>query len=84
MVTDFVISCRVANKKIEPTLINNLAQRYGGKLLFNYKKTLRNGPMFAIINELCMTKQSSTDNTETYLCTFNADYPKIVDITLNR
>ena len=84
VVTDFVISCRVANKKIEPTLINNLAQRYGGKLLFNYKKTLRNGPMFAIINELCMTKQSSTDNTETYLCTFNADYPKIVDITLNR
>ncbi len=83
IVTDFVISCRVANKKIEPTLINYLAQLYGGKLLFNYKKTLRNGPMFAIIKELSMTKQSVSDDVEIYLCPFNRAYPQIVEITLN-
>ncbi len=80
VVTDFVISCRVANKKIEPTLINYLAQQYGGKLLFCYKKTLRNGPMFAIIKELNMTKQYTSDDMETYLCSFNQEYPQIVEI----
>lgn len=79
-VTDFVISCRVANKKIEPTLINYLANRYGGELLFNYKRTLRNGPMHAIIEELAMQPYASSDTYETYLCKHDASYPDIVDL----
>lgn len=81
IITDFVISCRVANKKIEPTLVNFLACRYGGKLLFNYKKTLRNGPMYSIIEELGMERNDTTANYETYLCTFDEKYPQIVTLT---
>ncbi len=80
-VTDFVISCRVANKKIEPTLINYLAMRYGGELLFNYKRTLRNGPMHDIIDELSMRPYASSETHETFLCQHNDEYPKVVDIT---
>lgn len=80
VVTDFVISCRVANKKIEPSLINFLANKYGGTLLFNYKKTLRNGPMFSIINELEMAKMSSCGDMDVYKCKYNKDYPNILTI----
>lgn len=79
-VTDFVISCRVANKKIEPTIINYLAGEYGGKLLFNYKKTLRNGPMFQIIQDLNMKQTYSDEGVDVYQCEYNKDYPKIVTI----
>lgn len=79
-VTDFVISCRVANKKIEPTLINYLAGKYGGKLFFNYKKTLRNGPMFQIIRELKMEKVSSEGGYDVYQCQYDKDYPKVVSL----
>ncbi len=79
-ITDFVISCRVANKKIEPTLINYLAKRYGGEVLFNYKRTLRNGPMHAIIEELAMQCVDSSETHETYLCRHNDKYPDIVDL----
>lgn len=79
-VTDFVISCRVANKKIEPTLINYFANKYGGSIMFDYKKTLRNGPMFSIIKELGMELASSADKVETYLCRHNDSYPKIVAV----
>lgn len=81
IITDFVISCRVANKKIEPTLVNFLACKYGGKLLFNYKKTLRNGPMYSIIEELGMERNDTTANYETYLCMFDEKYPQIVTLT---
>lgn len=79
-VSDFVISCRVANKKIEPTLINYLACKYGGRLFFNYKKTLRNGPMFQIIRELKMEKISSEGGYDVYQCKYDKDYPKVVSL----
>lgn len=82
-VSDFVISCRVANKKIEPTLINYLACKYGGKLFFNYKKTLRNGPMFQIIKQLKMDKVSSEDGYDVYQCQYDKDYPKVVSLVEN-
>jgi len=80
-VSDFVISCRVANKKIEPTLINYLAGKYGGLLRFDYKKTARNGPMFQIISDLKMEKIGEAGDVETYLHRFDNDYAKIVDLT---
>lgn len=80
-VTDFVISCRVANKKIEPTLINYLAGKYGGSILFDYKKTSRNGPMFNIIKDLGMKQVSTIKEDEIYSCNYNGDYPKIVEIS---
>lgn len=82
-VSDFVISCRVANKKIEPTLINYLACKYGGRLFFNYKKTLRNGPMFQIIKQLKMDKVSSEDGYDVYQCKYDKDYPKVVSLIEN-
>lgn len=78
--TDFVISCRVANKKIEPTLINYLAGKYGGKLFFNYKKTLRNGPMFQIIRELKMERVHSEGEYDVYQCKYDKNYPKVVTL----
>ena len=80
-VSDFVISCRVANKKIEPTLINYLAGKYGGLLRFDYKKTARNGPMFQIISDLKMEKIGEAGDVETYLHRFDKDYAKIVELT---
>lgn len=80
VVTDFVISCRVANKKIEPSVINYLAKKYGGEIAFNYKKTLRNGPMFNIIKELGMQKESVSQDTETYKCKYDPKFPNIVTI----
>lgn len=83
-VTDFVISCRVANKKIEPSIINYLAGHYGGEVLFDYKKTLRNGPMFNVIKELGMSKSSQSDNMDVYICKYSKDYPEIVSIKDNK
>jgi fkbH domain len=77
-ITDFVISCRVANKKIEPTLVNYLSKKYNGKVLFNYKKTNRNGPMFALIDELKMERVASKDGVDVYSCSYNDHYPQIV------
>ena len=80
-ITDFVISCRVANKKIEPTLINYLAQKYGGEVLFDFKKTKLNGPMKAVIDELKMEKSNEQGEMEEYIHKYNEAYPHIVTLT---
>lgn len=80
-VTDFVISCRVANKKIEPTLINYLAGKYGGEILFDFRKTKLNGPMKAVIDELQMKKVAEQGEMENYLHQYNEKYPHIVTLT---
>ncbi len=79
-ITDFVISCRVANKKIEPSLINYLSLLYGGKVYFNYKKTNLNGPMFKVIEELDMKLISDKNDISIYSCSHKSDYPNIVRI----
>ena len=81
VITDFVISCRVANKKIEPTLINYLANKYKGKVLFNYKKTSRNGPMYKIIEDLKMKSYSSNDEVETFVHQYNETYLDVVSLS---
>lgn len=79
-ITDFVISCRVANKKIEPSVINYLAGEYDGKVFFQYKKTALNGPMYKTIEELEMKKVSENGNNIVYEHHFQPDFPHIVDI----
>ena len=78
--TDFVISCRVANKKIETSVVNYLAKKYDGKIFFHYKKTSLNGPMYRIVEELEMRKISENEDYVTYVHKFNSDYPDIVVI----
>ena len=62
MVTDLVISCRVANKKVEHAALKRifkLASTHELKICF--KETNRNGPMAQMIKDLGMTKDSIGD-----------------------
>ena len=81
VVSDFVISCRVANKKIEPTVINQLAKKYGGSILFNYKKTTKNGPMYKVIEELRMESVEQEGELIIFSCKYNESFPPIVQLT---
>ncbi len=83
VVTDFVISCRVANKLIESSLINHLANKYGGRIEFYFKKTTKNGPMAKIITDLKMENVSSHADFDVYSCQHQADFPVVVDIDDN-
>ena len=81
VVSDFVISCRVANKKIEPTVINQLAKKYGGNILFNYKKTTKNGPMYKVIEELRMESVEQEGELIKFSCKYDESFPPIVQLT---
>ena len=63
----FVISCRVANRKIENSFINYLSKKYGGDLLFNYKNTSLNGPMKKVIDDLNMRLVNEDSKYNQYL-----------------
>lgn len=81
-ITDFVISCRVANRKLEPTVINYLSSKYNN-ININFKQTLRNSPMKSVIDDLHAQKiLSSSSNFEydVYSHIFIENYPHIVDI----
>ena len=79
-ITDFVISCRVANKKIEPTIVNYLAQKYNGQVFFHYKKTSLNGPMYKTVEELGMEKSLENNEHTIYAHKYKRDYPRIVEM----
>ncbi len=79
-ITDFVISCRVANKKIEPSVVNCLADKYGGHVYFHYKKTSLNGPMFKTVEELGMEQPSENEQYVVYRHVYKEHYPAIVEI----
>lgn len=81
LITDFVISCRVARKKIETTLINHLARNYGGIVCFAFKATKVNQPMRAAIDELKMTYSRQEEGTEIYSHAYNEHYPLLVRIS---
>jgi len=83
-VTDFVISCRVANRMLEPTVLNYLTKKFGGRLRINYKKTDRNGPMFKVINDLGSHTVASADcEFEIYEHDYNNNFPEIVTVVDN-
>lgn len=81
VVTDFVISCRVANRMLEPTVLNYLSGQFGNTLRINYKKTDRNGPMFKVIQDLGSDKIDMPDTGyDVYEHVFDAKFPQIVNI----
>ena len=74
-VTDFVISCRVANKTIEQAFIQFLFNKYcssKSELKMQYKKTTKNGPLFKTIKEMNMVLVEETETKETY--SYNGRY----------
>lgn len=74
VITDFVISCRVANKKIEHAFIQYLAKKYSkNKIRICYRKTTRNGPIFDVVIEMKMDKVNETENVEIYEYTYSKD-----------
>lgn len=81
VITDFVISCRVARKKIEQTLVNHLAQVYGGQVFFTFKATKANHPMKELIEELGMTLVSREGEAELYRHSYKEHYPAIVRLS---
>lgn len=67
VITDFVISCRVANKKIEHAFIQHLAQNSkSGMIQIRYKQTDRNGPIFKVVKELDMSMKEIDNESELY------------------
>lgn len=66
VLTDLVISCRVANKKIEHTLIQWLEKRYQKEgchiLILKYKPTHKNGPLSKVFGDLgCVEERGGTE-----------------------
>lgn len=70
VITDFVISCRVANKKVEHTYLMYLAERYKKngyeKMYMRYKKTVKNGPIFKVVNDLHMLAENADSEYEMF------------------
>lgn len=74
IITDFVISCRVANKKVEHAFIRNLAKKSGnGRIRIRYKKTDRNGPIFKVVTDLNMKLVNNENGFEVYEYMFNME-----------
>ncbi len=69
-ITDFVISCRVANKKVENTYMMHLAEKYQAKgydrLYINYRKTVKNGPIYKVVSDMKMSKAEGNDEMEKF------------------
>lgn len=84
IITDFVISCRVANKTIEQSFIQTIYSKYcsGRKLYMHYRKTNKNGPLFSVLTDLNMTLVSSDIDLETYSYNGNKKNYDIVSITI--
>ena len=81
-ITDFVISCRVANKKIEPSVVNYLAHIYQDKIYFHYKKTTLNGPMHKVIEELEMETVLNSKDFLIFLHSYKESYNNVVSIKI--
>lgn len=80
-VTDFVISCRVANRKLEPTVLNHLSSKYGGKLHMNFVKTDRNAPIKAVLDDLnASLLADKSEGQQVYSLSYIKDYLQIVSI----
>lgn len=86
IITDFVISCRVAKKKVEHSYILYLAQKYkkhGYKALYmNYRKTVKNGPIFQIVKDLNMKNVGATEENEKYEIQLSGDIETLEIITV--
>lgn len=83
-ITDFVISCRVANKKVEHAFIQEILEQYSLKgynsILMNYKKTVKNGPIYNVVKDLKMKQVKVIDELETY--EYKKEYADKIDVVL--
>ena len=72
----------MANKKVEHTFIQSIFEEYamlGKKAIYmNYKKTIKNGPIFKVVKDLNMKQISVQDELETY--EYNDSYAEHIDI----
>ena len=86
-ITDFVISCRVANKKVEHTYILYLAEKYKIKgcktLKMNYTKTSKNGPIFKVVTDLNMKECSNNGDSTVYYLDLTKEIKKINIMQVN-
>lgn len=74
IIIDFVISCRVANKKVEHSFIKNLAKKSNsGRIRIRYKKTDRNGPIFKVVTDLDMKLVNTEEGFEVYEYLLNSN-----------
>ena len=80
-ITDFVISCRVANKKVENTYILYLANKYkengSKKLRMNYVKTAKNGPIFKVVEDLKLKEIKKEDDKSVYELSLEKDVKQL-------
>lgn len=66
-VSDFVMSCRVANRKIEPSVIDYISEKYfGGSISMVYVPTSKNTPMRQIITDLNMQEINANEFSYSY------------------
>lgn len=67
-ITDFVISCRTANKGIEQSVIQTLARSFdNNQIQLLFRKTAKNGPLFQIIRSLDMRLLREDNDTQVFL-----------------
>ena len=79
LITDFVMSCRVANRKIEPTVIDFLATKYfNGMMSMVFLPTNKNAPMKQIITDLAMQQVN-----ENIFCYQHQEQPLLLTIIDN-
>lgn len=90
VVQDFVLSCRVAQKKVEHTFFNWLAlkekEKENSHLFAKLIKTERNSPLFQVFSELPFTIKKQKDNLILMKLDLNEkiydrDIIKVIDMT---
>ncbi len=86
-IKDFVISCRVAKKKVEQSIIISLKpifERRGIKTLSAVlKKTKKNGPLAVVFDDLPFDKLSETETSITYCINDIEIIPEVAIMDIN-
>ena len=62
LVTNFVLSCRVAEKKVEETLFDWIQKKYNNKdIKIKFTKTKKNNPIFNKLEDMRLIKTKNED-----------------------
>ncbi|MAJ90234.1 MAG: hypothetical protein CMD08_03060 [Flavobacteriales bacterium] len=51
IVNDFVLSCRVMGRQVEQSIFRNIHRKYKKKIIFKYKKTTKNKPIYDLLKD---------------------------------
>lgn len=65
-IDSFLMSCRIMGRKLEDVIINELAVRYGCKLIGEFSPTAKNNPVKELYDRLGFTILSDDDGYRTY------------------